>query len=409
MPKGEEGNTVQITECNKIRKRAIEFTVPRDLKASGMYPYFRPIESEQDTEVIIDGKKTLMFGSNSYMGLTSDPRVKEAAAKALLKYGTGCAGSRFLNGTLDIHVKCEERLAQFVRKDAALLYSTGFQVNLGVISALIGRDDYVIMDKLNHASIVDGAKLSFGRSLRFKHNDMENLENCLREVPPDRGKLTVVDGIFSMDGDIADLPTIVHMAQKHNSMVMVDDAHAIGVIGERGSGTASHYGLTEETDLIMGTFSKSLASVGGFVAADEPIINYLKHTSSALIFSASLPPANIATVMAALDIIESEPERIQKLWSNTNRMASGLKSMGYNLGKACTPILPVQIGSDMDCFRMCMLLSEEGIFVNPVVSPAVEPGHACIRVSLMATHTESQIDMALDKFESVGKKLGILN
>jgi 8-amino-7-oxononanoate synthase len=399
---------VQTTDINRIRRKAIDFTIPRDLKASGMYPYFRPIESEQDTEVIIDGRKTLMFGSNSYMGLTSDPRVKEAAAKAVLKYGTGCAGSRFLNGTLDIHVKCEERLAQFVRKEAALLYSTGFQVNLGVISALVGHDDYVIMDKLNHASIVDGAKLSFGRSLRYRHNDTENLGNCLHEIPPDKGKLTVVDGIFSMDGDIADLPAIVRMAQKYNSMVMVDDAHAIGVIGERGSGTASHFGLTDEIDLIMGTFSKSLASVGGFVAADEEVINYLKHTSRALIFSASLPPANIATVMAAVDIIESEPERIQKLWSNTKRMSEGLKALGYDLGRACTPILPVQIGSDMDCFRMCMALSEKGVFVNPVVSPAVEPGHACIRVSLMATHTDNQIDVALDSFRKVGKRLGIV-
>lgn len=400
---------MQTNGCNKIRKKAIEFTVPQDLMALGLYPYFRPIESEQDTEVIIEGKKTLMFGSNSYMGLTSHPKVKEAAAKAIQKYGTGCAGSRFLNGTLDLHVRCEEKLARFVRKDAALLYSTGFQVNLGVISALVGRDDYVVMDRLNHASIVDGAKLSFGRSLRYKHNDMENLENCLRECPIDKGKLTVVDGVFSMDGDIADLPTIVKLAKKYNSLVMVDDAHAIGVIGERGSGTASHFGLTNETDLIMGTFSKSLASVGGFVASDEPIINFLKHTSRSLIFSASLPPANIATVMAAVDIIESEPERIEKLWANTRRMSSGLKSLGYDLGGACTPILPVRIGHDMDCFRMCMVLRDEGVFVNPVVSPAVEPGQACIRVSLMATHTDSQIDFALDKFEKARKKLGILN
>lgn len=374
----------------------------------GLYPYFRAIESEQDTEVIINGRKTLMFGSNSYMGLTSHPKVKEAAAKAIRKYGTGCAGSRFLNGTLDIHIQCEERLARFVKKESALLYSTGFQVNLGVISALIGREDYVILDKLDHASIVDGARLSFGRALRFKHNDMESLESCLQECPTDRGKLIVVDGIFSMDGDIANLPKVVKLAQKYNSMVMTDDAHAIGVIGDRGSGTASHFGLTEETDVIMGTFSKSLASVGGFVAADEPIINYLKHVSRALIFSASLPPANIATVIAAVDIIESEPERIQKLWDNTRRMNSGLKSLGYDLGKACTPILPVEIGDDMDCFRMCMALQNEGVFVNPVVSPAVEPGHACIRVSLMATHTDSQIDFVLDKFERVGKALQIL-
>ena len=393
---------------NKIRKRAAEFTIPQELKARGLYPYFRSIESEQDTEVIIEGKKTLMFGSNSYMGLTSHPKVKDAAAKAIQKYGTGCAGSRFLNGTLDIHIKCEERLARFVKKEAALLYSTGFQVNLGVISALVGREDYVILDKLDHASIVDGARLSFGRALRFKHNDMESLECCLRECPADKGKLIVVDGIFSMDGDIADLPTIVKLARQYNSMVMTDDAHAIGVIGERGSGTASHFGLTSETDLIMGTFSKSLASVGGFIAADEEIINYLKHVSRALIFSASLPPANIATVMAAVDIIESEPERVEKLWANTRRMCEGLKSLGYDLGKACTPILPVAIGDDMDCFRMCIFLQEEGVFVNPVVSPAVEVGHACIRVSLMATHTESQIDFVLEKFEMAGKKLGVL-
>ncbi len=394
---------------NRIRKRVDEFTEPQRIKALGLYPYFRPIESEQDTVVVIGGRKTLMFGSNSYMGLTSHPKVKEAAANAIRKYGTGCAGSRFLNGTLDLHIQCEERLARFVRKEAALLYSTGFQVNLGVISALVGREDYVILDKLDHASIVDGARLSFGRALRFKHNDMESLESCMKEVPPDKGRLIVVDGIFSMDGDIADLPTIVRLAQKYNSMVMTDDAHAIGVIGEHGSGTASHFGLTDQTDLIMGTFSKSLASVGGFVAADESIINYLKHVSRAMIFSASLPPANIATVMAAVDIIESEPERTEKLWTNTRRMCDGLKSLGYDLGKACTPILPVEIGDDFDCFRMCIFLQEEGVFVNPVVSPAVEPGHACIRVSLMATHTDSQIDFVLEKFEKAGRKLGILS
>jgi 8-amino-7-oxononanoate synthase len=393
---------------SKIRKKTIEFDQDRQIKALGLYPYFRPIETEQDTEVIIAGKKTLMFGSNSYMGLTSHPKVKEAAQRAIRKYGTGCAGSRFLNGTLDIHIECEARLARFVKKDAALLYSTGFQVNLGVISALVGRDDYAILDKLDHASIVDGAKLSFGKALRFKHNDMSSLESCLGECPPDKGKLIVVDGIFSMDGDIANLPEIVRLAGKHNCMVMTDDAHAIGVIGENGSGTASHFGLTDRTDLIMGTFSKSLASVGGFVAADEPVINYLKHVSRELVFSASLPPANVATVIAALDIIQSEPERIQRLWTNTARMADGLKSMGYSLGKACTPILPVEIGDDLSCFRMCKLLQNEGIFVNPVVSPGVEVGHALIRVSLMATHTDDQIDFALDRFEKVGKELGIL-
>jgi 8-amino-7-oxononanoate synthase len=332
--------------------------------------------------------------------------IKEATA--LQKYGTACAGSRFLNGTLDIHIQCEEKLADFVGKEAALLYSTGFQVNKGVISALVGREDYVILDKLNHASIVDGARLSFGKPLRFRHNDMKGLEEALQPIPHEKGKLIVTDGVFSMDGDIADLPTIVDLAEKHNAMIMVDDAHGIGVIGNGGRGTASHFGLTDSVELIMGTFSKSLASQGGFVAADRDTIHYLKHNSRALIFSASPTPANVAGVMAALDIIRSEPERLKQLWDNTHRLSTGLKSLGFNLGRTVTPILPVMIGDDMKCLQMSLALQQEGIFVNPVVYPGVEPGQAMLRVSLMATHTFSQIDRVLEKFELVGKRLGVV-
>ena len=399
---------MKSTTGNKIRQRVHAYKAADRVIASGLYPYFRPIESGQGTEVVLAGKKVLMFGSNSYMGLTDDPRVKEAAIAAIRKYGTGCAGSRFLNGTLDIHLACEEKLAQFVGKEAALLYSTGFQVNQGVIACLVGRDDTVLIDKLDHASIVEGARLSFGETVRFKHNDMASLGQALQNCKNGGGKLIVVDGVFSMDGDIANLPEIVRLGEPCDAMVMVDDAHGIGVIGERGSGTASHFGLTDKVDLIMGTFSKSMASLGGFVAANAETIKYLKHNSRALIFSASMPPSNVAAVMAAVDIIQSEPERIQKLWLNTNRMADGLRGMGYSLGNTCTPILPVHIGDNVACFKACRMLHEEGVFVNPVVSPAVEPGHALIRVSLMATHTFAQIDFALEKFAGTGKALGLL-
>lgn len=392
---------------NRIKERIRDYKDAQRVIATGLYPYFRPIESEQDTEVVIGGKRLLMFGSNSYMGLTNHPKVKEAAAKAIQKYGTGCAGSRFLNGTLDIHIQCEEKLARFVGKEAALLFSTGFQVNLGVISSVVGRDDYVLLDKLDHASIVDGARLSFGKAIRFRHNDMAGLEEVLQQLPHDKGKLIVADGVFSMDGDIFDLPAAARLAEEYNAMIMLDDAHAIGVLGEQGRGTASHFGLTDKVDLIMGTFSKSLAALGGFVASDRVTVEYLKHTSRALIFSASPTPPSVASVMAALDIIESEPERIQKLWDNTHRMAEGLKSMGYDLGKSVTPILPVFIGDNLKCFQMCRGLQNAGVFVNPIVSPATEIGNALLRVSLMATHSFEQIDQALDRFEKVGKKLGI--
>jgi 8-amino-7-oxononanoate synthase len=377
--------------------------------AAGLYPYFRPISSAQGTEVTLNGKRVLMFGSNSYMGLTDHPKVKEAALAAIGKYGTGCSGSRFLNGTLDLHLACEEKLAHFVKKEDALLYATGFQVNQGVISALVGRGDCVILDKLDHASIVDGAKLSAGTLVRFKHNDMSSLARVLEGCPASGGKLIVVDGVFSMDGDLAKLPEIVHLATKHDALVMVDDAHGLGVLGEGGRGTAAHFGLTDSVDFIMGTFSKSLASLGGFVAADAATIKYLRHNSRALIFSASMPPSNVAAVMAALEIVQAEPERIRALWNNTHRMAGGLRKMGFALGDSATPILPVRIGDNLTCCKACRLLQEEGVFVNPIVAPAVEPGHAMLRVSLMATHTFDQIDVAIEKFGKVGHLLSLLN
>lgn len=393
---------------NKIRQRVQAYKGGDDAVALGIFPYFRPISSAQGTEVMLDGKTVLMFGSNSYMGLTDHPKVKEAAIAAIRKYGTGCAGSRFLNGTLDIHLACEEKLAQFVKKEAALLYSTGFQVNQGVISCLAGRGDCVILDKLDHASIVDGARLSLAEMVRFKHNDMSSLAHVLESCPPAAGKLIVVDGVFSMDGDIANLPEIVNLANRHDALIMVDDAHGIGVLGEQGSGTAAHFGLTNQVALIMGTFSKSLASLGGFVAADAATIKYLKYQSRALIFSASMPPSNVAAVMAALEIIQAEPERIQAVFANTRRMADGLRAMGYSLGDSVTPILPVHIGENLTCFKACRLLQDEGVFVNPIISPAVEPGEALLRVSLMATHTFAQIDQALEKFQKVGKMLNVL-
>jgi len=393
---------------NKIRQKIRAFRQADEIMALGIYPYFRPIESAQGTEVILDGRKVLMFGSNSYMGLTDHPKVKEAAIAAIRKYGTGCAGSRFLNGTLDIHLACEEKLAQFMKKEAVLLYSTGFQVNQGVISCLVGRAGCVILDKLDHASIVDGARLSAGEVVRFKHNDMSALEHALENIRQLGGKMIVVDGVFSMDGDIAKLPEIVSLAARHDALLMVDDAHGIGVLGEQGSGTVSHFGLTDRVDLIMGTFSKSLASLGGFVAADAVVIKYLKHHSRALIFSASMPPPNVAAVMAALEIIRSEPERIRALQDNTRRMAAGLRNIGFPLEDSIIPILPVRIGDDFRCFKVCRLLQDEGVFVNPIVCPAVEPGDALIRVSLMATHTFAQIDLALEKFQKVSKVMNLL-
>ncbi|MCX8109524.1 MAG: aminotransferase class I/II-fold pyridoxal phosphate-dependent enzyme [Verrucomicrobiae bacterium] len=374
----------------------------------GLYPYFRTICTAQDTEVVINNRRVLMLGSNSYLGLTNHPKIKEAAKAAVEKYGTGCAGSRFLNGTLDIHLELEEALAQLVGKEAVLLYSTGFQVNLGVISALVGKGDYVIADKSDHASIVEGCLLAQGKFLRFPHRDMSALENRLKAVEPDAGKLIVVDGVFSMEGDIIQLPELCSLARQYNAAVMVDDAHAIGVLGRNGSGTSDHFGLTDQVHLIMGTFSKSLASLGGFVASDRATIEYLKHHSKPLIFSASMSPANAAAALAALQIMREEPERIQRLWRNTERMKQGLKSLGFDLGASQTPILPVYCRDLLTTFKFCKKLEEEGVFVNPVVSPGVPPGQELLRVSLMATHTDAQIDFALEKFAKVGRELGLI-
>jgi 8-amino-7-oxononanoate synthase len=354
------------------------------------------------------GRKVLMLGSNSYLGLTNHPKIKEAVKAAVDKYGSGCAGSRFLNGTLDIHLELEEALGRLVNKEAVLLYSTGFQVNLGVISALVGKGDYVLADKSDHASIVEGCQLAQGDFLRFAHCDMKALAARLEKLRPGAGKLVVVDGVFSMEGDIIPLPELCQLAAQHGAVVMVDDAHAIGVLGPDGAGTSSHFGLTDQVHLIMGTFSKSLASLGGFVASDDATIDYLKHHSKPLIFSASMSPANAAAVLAALKIMLAEPERIAQLWRNTERMKKGLLSLGFNLGASETPILPVYCRELLLTFKFCKRLEQEGVFANPVVSPGVPPGHELLRLSLMATHTDSQIDFALDKLERIGKELGVI-
>ncbi len=396
-----------VEKSSDLFDKCYKFTKAKELMAAGMYPYFRMIESAQDPEVTIDGRTMIMVGSNNYLGLTNHPKVKEATIEAVRKYGSGCAGSRFLNGTLDIHVKLEEKLAGFIRKEAALIFSTGFQVNLGVISALIGKDDLIIIDKMDHASIIDGCRLSYGEVRKFRHNDMTDLERILRENK-NRRKLVVVDGVFSMEGDIINLPAVVELAGKYDARVMVDDAHGIGVLGKTGRGTAEHFGLEKEVDLIMGTYSKSLASIGGFIAGEEKVVHYIKHFARALIFSASPPPASVASVSAAIDIIESEPERIERLWKNTRRMHEGLKSLGFDLGLSETPVIPVLVGDDLVAFKMAMMLQQEGVFANVAVSPAVANGKALIRTSYMATHTDEHLDKVLHAFEKVGKALGII-
>ncbi len=391
-----------------LQTKLSKYDIPQKVMAVGLYPYFRAIESDQDTEVMINGHKVLMFGSNSYLGLTCHPKVKEAAKAAIDKYGTGCAGSRFLNGTLDIHIELEEKLARLVNKEAALCYSTGFQVNQGVISCVVGRNDYVLLDELDHASIIDGSRLTFARVMKFGHNDMADLERKLSVCERDKIKLIVVDGIFSMEGDITNLPEIVRLSEKYNATVMVDDAHSLGVLGHNGAGTASHFGLTEKVDLIMGTFSKSLASLGGFIAADKDVINFIKHNSRSLIFSASLTPASAASVLAAIEIMENEPERIKHLWDVTRYAQEGFKAMGFDIGKSETPIIPLFIRDDMKALQMTRMLLDDGVFVNPVVSPAVPKEDCLIRFSLMATHTFAQVDTAIEKITSAAKKLGVI-
>lgn len=392
-----------------LKDRFANYDAPQKAMSAGIYPYFRAIESDQDTEVIMDGKKVLMFGSNSYLGLTNHPYIKEAAQKAIAKYGTGCAGSRFLNGTLDIHIQLEEKLAELVGKDQALCYSTGFQVNLGVVSAITGRKDYILLDELDHASLIEGSRLSFSKVMKFVHNDMQSLENKLKKCEPDSIKLIVVDGIFSMEGDIVKLPEVVELARKYDASIMVDDAHSLGVLGKNGSGTASHFRLTNEVDLIMGTFSKSFASLGGFIAGDKEVINFIKHNSRSLIFSASMTPASVATVMAAIEVMENEPERIANLWEITNYALTGFKAQGFNTGKSESPIIPLFIGDDIKALKLTQVLLADGIFINPVVSPAVPKEDSLIRYSLMATHTKEQVDISIEKITRAARKLGILN
>lgn len=396
-----------VNKSTDIFEKFSKFRKAKDLIAHNMYPYFRTIESAQDPEIVMNGKKMIMVGSNNYLGLTSHPKVKEAAIEAIKKYGTGCAGSRFLNGTLDIHVQLEEKLARFMRKEAALIFSTGFQVNLGVISAVVGKDDVAVIDKMDHASIIDGCRLSFGDIRKYRHNDMTDLERLLTEYE-DKDKLIVLDGVFSMEGDIAPLPDIISLAKKYGARVMVDDAHGIGVLGNTGRGTAEHFGLEDDVDLIMGTYSKSLASIGGFIAASTDVIHYIKHTARSLIFSASPPPASVASVSAALDIIENEPERREQLWKNTTKMMEGFKSLGFQTGHSETPIIPVIVGDDEKAFVMAMMLQEEGVFANATVTPAVPTGMALIRTSYMATHTDEHLDIVLSAFEKIGRRLGII-
>ena len=391
-----------------LQAKLAKYDAPQKAKAAGVYPYFRKIESEQDTEVLINGKKVLMFGSNSYLGLTNHPKVIEAAVAATKKYGTGCAGSRFLNGTLDIHIALEDRLAKFVGKDEAIIYSTGFQVNLGVASCLTGREDYILWDELDHASIIEGCRLSMSKKIKYKHNDMESLEKKLQMCDPDKVKLIITDGGFSMEGDVANLPKICELAKKYNAAVYVDEAHGIGVFGNQGRGTCDHFGVTKDVDLIMGTFSKSFAALGGFIATDSVTANYLRHNSRSYIFSASITPASTAAVNAALDIMESEPERIEHLWKVTNYALEGFRNIGCEIGHTSTPIIPLFIRDNDKTFAVTRDLLEDGIFVNPVVSPAVPSQDTLIRFSLMATHTIEQVDRALECIQKVFKKYDII-
>lgn len=390
-----------------LKERMKAYDVPQRIQEMGVYPFFRTIESEQDTVVKIQGKDVLMFGSNSYLGLTIHPKLKEASKNAIDKYGSGTAGSRFLNGTLDLHLELERRLAEFVGKDGALVFSTGFQVNLGVLSSITGRHDTIIIDDLDHACIIDGSRLSFSKVLKYRHNDMASLEKVLKKCDPNTVKIIAVDGVFSMEGDLANLPEIVKLAEKYKANIMVDDAHGLGVVGKNGRGTADHFGLTDKVDLIMGTFSKSLASIGGFIAADHDTINFLKHNARSLIFSASIAPANAASVIAALDIMEQEPERLEKLWSNTYHAMDLLKNAGFDIGHTVTPIIPIFIRDDFKTFKITKMLLEQGVFVNPVVSPAVASSSSMLRFSLMATHTFEQIEEAVAKIAKCAAELGI--
>ncbi len=391
-----------------LQAKLAKYTAPQEAKAAGVYPYFRAISSEQEPEVIINGKKVLMFGSNCYSGLVSDPRIKEAAIEATKKYGTGCAGSPFLNGTLDIHKQLEARIAEYIGKEDVMIYSTGFEVNLGVVSCLTGRGDYILWDEQDHASIIEGRRLSFSNSLKYKHNDMESLEKQLQACKPEAIKLIVTDGVFSMEGDVANVPEIVRLAKQYNAAVMVDEAHGIGVFGKGGRGVVNHYGLTDDVDLIMGTFSKSFASLGGFIATDKEITNFLRHHSRSYIFTASITPASTAAALKAIDIMIEEPWRQEHLWEITNYALEGFRNMGCEIGHTSTPIIPLFIRDNMKTFAITRDLLDEGIFVNPVVSPAVAPEDTLIRFSLMATHTKEQVTTALEKIQKVFRKYQLI-
>ncbi len=385
------------------------FTRAQEAIQEGWYPYFKAIESGADIEVMIKGKKLIMAGSNNYLGLTQDQRVKEAAIKALEKFGSGCTGSRFLNGTLELHEELEHRLANYMKREAALVFSTGFQTNLGVIATIVGKDDVIFADRANHASIVDGCRLAFGHTVRYRHNDMAHLEKLLEKHKDAPGKLIVADGVFSMEGDIVNLPNLAKLAKKYHAKVLIDDAHSIGVLGKHGRGTGEHFGMEDKVDLVLGTFSKSFASIGGFVAGDAYVLDYIKHHSRTLIFSASMPPAATAAVIAAVDIIEKEPERIEHLWRNVRKMKKAFDDLGFNTGHTQSPIIPIHIGEDMKTFEFWKLLFENGIFTNPVITPAVPAGQGLIRTSYMATHTDEILNQILDTFARLGRQFGLIS
>ena len=391
-----------------LTEKFAKYDLPQQFMAQGVYPYFRTIDSHQDTEVLMDGKKVLMFGSNAYLGLTYDKRIVDAAVEATLKYGTGCAGSRLLNGTLDIHVELEKELAEFVGKDEALCFSTGFTVNEGVIPQLVGRADYIICDDRDHASIVDGRRLSFATQLRYKHNDLEDLEKQLQKCEPEAVKLIIVDGVFSMEGDLAPLPEIVRLKKKYNASIYVDEAHGLGVFGKNGRGVCDHFGVTDDIDIIMGTFSKSLASIGGFVAGDKEVINYLRHNSRSYIFQASSTPAATASARTALQILKDEPERIEALWEITNYALEKFRNAGFEIGETESPIIPLYVRDVEKTFMVTKLAFDEGIFINPVIPPACAPQDTLVRVALMATHTKEQVDFAVEKLAKCFKALGII-
>jgi len=395
------------TEPNLFAK-CETFTRPDELKSQGLYPYMRVIETGQDTEVLVNGRKMLMLGSNAYLELTTHPLVKARAAAAVQQYGTGCAGSRFLNGTLPIHLELERRLAALVGKPAALVFPTGFQTNTGVVATLVQQGEYIIVDKLIHACIMDGCTLSQGTLVRFNHNDMADLEEKLKRMPRQANKLIVTDGIFSMEGDLCDLPRIVKLARQYGAQVMVDDAHGIGVIGPGGSGTAAHFGLTAEVDLIMGTFSKSLAAIGGFIAGSERVINYLMHMARPFLFSASASPASVGAVLGALDIMAAEPERLRRLWDNARHLKAGFDALGFDTGRSDSPIIPIVVGDWGTCLEVWRFLHNEGIFVNPVLPPAVPPGRCMLRISVTAGHTRGQLDWALERFARMGRHFGLI-